>query len=1562
RASSLIAAALAIVALGVFASPAHAQGSRKDDIVFGPAGHPVAGATVTVCQATATGTPCSPHAVIYTDATLSVPAANPFQTDGIGNYHFYAPAGRYMVQISGGGITGTKTYPDVILPPDTSSTGSGNNISAFGLTLGGNLNVAGNANISGTLTTSNFNPGTFSPTSLAVGGNESVIGPRPRVDVTAYGAKGDGSTDDTAAIQAAINAVCNSTSGGGTIYFPPATGTSGVGFSYKVSQPQTPSTASVFSVGCNIHIEGDATYNNPSGQFGRAPQTAIIVVAGANPNAAPVFGLGFGRGNASFDNISITGYNEAVSLYDSVQVEFRNTCLIAQNTGMADNTPLKITNSFWIWMKGGCLQTNGSGTVPIVKMTGEASINSEAPLVGLLFFDGVLGAGGGIQYVQRVNSFGSGPGNWVFRNMTVESSGTDFLTITNASGNPGSAALPFLTAITFDHASQSDSTLPAAAVLNLNSSGTTVSGVNIFQSYAGTGTGVAIRVTAGTLNDFFVTNCQVVCQNAVVDANNKPVGGGVVQSGAGFDYVSDMAAADRLRSDLNPLANGLSGINSPQARFVQSGSAFANLAIDPVAGFLFNNGLGYGFNAALQQNSLETVDLAFAQTLPPTSVAGAAASGGSLANGTYYYVVRATPDNCTHVSAPSLPSAGVALTGSNGTINLTWTLPMAGAGTVAGYCITRGAASPAVAQQAGYILATGGSTASYTDTGTSMVGGNMNPVNTLQSTHRFTPTSLGINTTSPQFNLDVNGSAEVNSLNSVQMAERFSGADAAQKINACLTAASTSSSVCDARGLTGTLTATHHITIPAGTVLLWGQAQLTISDTTTNDAVELIGDGALLHGYQESGIGTSGAVTNSGYIACGVSGCTAVKNPNQATAKINYVHIDGMYLISNGTAGKVIDMTSIGHSTIENNNLVLGSGGNGYGIFGDTSTGNFDSTNTKFYHNNFQPQNAGDICMSLAGVFNAVVIEQNTCILPHTGGSVIGFQFKKDSHSNYPNNDEVYGNDCESSGPLSGQLCFNVINAKSVTWGPNNRCEKVYACFQFPVDGSATGVHFVDTYLSLSNTNQLYPNEPSASQVAVDNTSENWLPSMHYGLSDESGPNLLANAGFEGWQNSTTLFYWGGVSGTSVNLAGSGIYAQQSSASAPVDGYTQGSSSVVIGDNATAGLGVNSGCIQVDATMNYTLAFRVASTSTSVNFRPGFRFYSDPNCTEGNRITSVSSNARVLQPVNYAGRSALVSVANANWQSTNASLTYNNGITCNCNVTGADWNVSAANAWTPTRNFAITFRVPNAGYTINETQVAHSMRVFLLENTAANPNQLYFDDIILSQGSASQDIRPAALSDSGNGGTVNAYSNYNFAGTIALQSNTAFTGTFSHSNTANRTYTLPDASGTLVVQTSAGPWGLQHAGSAQSFTSNTVKVWGIVIPYGVSFSHIDYDVATLDSNGSDNYDVGLYGPCPANTSSCPLVTHIGAQNLTSTGYKQASVTSGTIQAGTYWIAITGNATTAQVATTSVSEWTACPSSNSSTASSGGALPSTIATPNCSAPQWTGQAVVSIGLE
>ncbi|HXZ12819.1 MAG TPA: glycosyl hydrolase family 28-related protein [Candidatus Sulfotelmatobacter sp.] len=1574
-----LAAAIFAMWTALAPAPAHAQGSRKDDIVFGPSGHPVAGATITVCTATATGTPCSPLAVLYTDATLTVPAPNPFQGDGIGNYHFYAPAGRYVVQITGPGITGTINYPDVILPADLSSSGSGNNISAFGLTLGGNLTVGGNATISGTLTTTNFSPGNFTPTSLSVLGNESVQGPRPRVDVTAYGAKGDGVTDDTAAIQSAINQAC---SAGGSLYFPPG--------SYAVTQTQLPSTAAIFTPNCAIHILGGNSLTPGAGQFGSAPGVKVTVTTlGTSPNTAPVFQ--FTHNESTIENMAVNGHNQAIAFGSSAaatsNLRARNVTASVSTTGQANNCPYYLTATLFDTFEGSGGQAATNGYIWCFVDT------SSAQPVGLVNISGNYAnalVGCVLSYTSTVNSSASGPGAWDLSDLTTEACNSDLISLQN-----GGNSVPQITNITLKNILGSDSSCNSSncGVVGINASGTLVAGLVIENVSTGQG-GPAIRLVAGSLGAYQILGEGSVGTGRALDTSGNPQGLGFQTNGNyGLDFFSNPSDTTRLNDNLN--INGT--ISTPPTRWCADGNVMCGLAADSAAGFLFGDQANYGYSAGIEQDSQGRLNIEFASVMPPTSLNGTLTSGGSLAPGTaLFYTIRSSSGNCAAntQSAPSLIFGPITPTSGNQSVVLTWTLPPAGTSSVNQYCITRGTSgsgNSSVVNQSAY-LSTGngtGSTTSFTDTGATMGGGVNTLANSFSATHRFTPTSLGINTTTPGFNLDVNGSAAVNSLNGVPKAERFTGADAAAKINACLTAASTTSSVCDAHGLTGSLTGAAHIAIPAGTTLLWGQAQLTITDNTTNDAIELLGDGSSLYGYQESGLGTVSVPDNSGFIACATTGCTTVRNPNQATSKINYVHIFGMYLQATGASSKVIDLTSIGHSVIESNNLALGTGGNSYGIFGDTSVGDLDGTNTLIRHNNAGLNSTGDTCFSLAGIYNALVMEQNVCTLAPAATS--GYVIKKDSNGNYPNNDEIYGNDCEASSAAFGQICYNVIGALSITFGPNNRCEKVYNCLQFPTDGSANGIHVLDPYLSLSNTNQVNPNEPATATVAIDNNGHNWLPSMHYGMNDLAGPNLLGNSGFEGWQNSTTLFYWGGASGTNINQAGSGIYLQETSAGSNpgVDTYTQGSYNVRVGDGATAGLGVNSACIQVDATREYTLMFRVASGSTSNNFRPGFRFYWDPNCTEADRITSASANARVLAPANYAG----TSTSTGNWQSTNASLTYNNGITCNCNVTGADWQVAAANTWTPTRNFGIIFRVPNA-YSVSTT-VTHSMRVFLLENTAAANNYVYFDDAILSQGPVSVDIqRPAPLADSGPGGTVNGYANYNFAGTVSLQSNTANVGTFSHSITANRTWTLPDTAGNVVVQTGSTPanndcaqfsvsgstvsikdsggacsspaalasWGLQHAGSGQSFSSNAVKVWGVIIPYAVSYSHIDYDVSTLDSSTSDDYDLGLYGPCAVNTSSCALVTHIGAQNLTSTGYKQASVTSGTLQPGLYWIAMTGNATTAQLATTSVSEWTVCPSTNSSTTSSGGALPSTIATPNCTAPQWTGAAVLSIGFE
>jgi len=151
--------------------PAQGQGSRKDDIVFNTRGVPLAGAGVRVCAMPASGQPCTPLALIYSDPLLTQALANPTTTDGMGNYTFYAAPGKYEIEISGPGIT-TKQLPNVILPSDPSSPtfsslSSTGAINAFTLSLTGNLTVNGSTTVagnmaSGTLSLSNQStpPGT----------------------------------------------------------------------------------------------------------------------------------------------------------------------------------------------------------------------------------------------------------------------------------------------------------------------------------------------------------------------------------------------------------------------------------------------------------------------------------------------------------------------------------------------------------------------------------------------------------------------------------------------------------------------------------------------------------------------------------------------------------------------------------------------------------------------------------------------------------------------------------------------------------------------------------------------------------------------------------------------------------------------------------------------------------------------------------------------------------------------------------------------------------------------------------------------------------------------------------------------------------------------------------------------------------------------------------------------------------------------------------------------------------------------------------------------------------
>ena len=105
---------LALHAWPGMVGPVHAQGTRKDDIVFNSRGVPLAGATVRICLMPATGQPCTPLAQIYSDAALTQAVANPTTTDGLGNYFFFAAPGKYEIEISGPGIT-SKQLPNVFV-------------------------------------------------------------------------------------------------------------------------------------------------------------------------------------------------------------------------------------------------------------------------------------------------------------------------------------------------------------------------------------------------------------------------------------------------------------------------------------------------------------------------------------------------------------------------------------------------------------------------------------------------------------------------------------------------------------------------------------------------------------------------------------------------------------------------------------------------------------------------------------------------------------------------------------------------------------------------------------------------------------------------------------------------------------------------------------------------------------------------------------------------------------------------------------------------------------------------------------------------------------------------------------------------------------------------------------------------------------------------------------------------------------------------------------------------------------------------------------------------------
>jgi hypothetical protein len=335
--------------------------------------------------------------------------------------------------------------------------------------------------------------------------------------VTDYGAVNDpnGVVDDTAGIQAAMNAVCADQTkflGGITpvLFFPPGI--------YPVQQPQLPSTNSPLDIPCTFSMQGAGL--SGGAQFGEMAHGAwILVKPGPNPNAAALMTFRYPV-RPVISNLTIEGYNQAVAIIGTAPNVFEDVCLSASATGMPDNTPLKVTDTFWIFFTNGCLEAIGSKEVPVALFTAE-DLGPDFPrTVGSVYFTNVITAGGGFQYIQRVAPNQGPPGGWVFRNVAMEIV-RDIFTISQTC--TGCTNWIFSN-ITFDTVESSDSDCPACSIINLNAPDVRFSGVVIENSFAGNqGKGRAITVNAGRLENYRIDSCLTYCVDGVIDQNGNPV-------------------------------------------------------------------------------------------------------------------------------------------------------------------------------------------------------------------------------------------------------------------------------------------------------------------------------------------------------------------------------------------------------------------------------------------------------------------------------------------------------------------------------------------------------------------------------------------------------------------------------------------------------------------------------------------------------------------------------------------------------------------------------------------------------------------------------------------------------------------------------------------------------------------------------------------------------------------------------------------------------------------------------------------------------------------------------
>ncbi len=383
-----------LMALLAWAPAAAAQGVRYDNIVLGPRGTPVGGASVAVCTAAAqrSQTPCAPLATVYADAALTQPLANPLTADALGNFGFWAPPGHYVVQIYGPGLA-PRTL-DVFLPCDPSGTCTMASATAGSLTVG-TLSLTGD---------------------LTVGGRSVATEPLASDAIQYVSPNGNDSNDGLswgtakATVFAAYQALPNT---GGVIYVSDQASCGGPNNTFWVvgdlgNDPQWNGGAGNPSAGWlpqkNGHVRIVGVTANQAVQ-NASPGGARL---NCNPNLPQIWisGVGVFRG-FYFENLYLSGNTTIVRLAvrsdgnfaaatAANNIRFVNCHLSTAPTGSGPTVYID-SNTFWVWFIGGGINA-----------AAQAAVDSDAQMAMVLNPNGATGSDIGLIFLYDLNINGGG--------------------------------------------------------------------------------------------------------------------------------------------------------------------------------------------------------------------------------------------------------------------------------------------------------------------------------------------------------------------------------------------------------------------------------------------------------------------------------------------------------------------------------------------------------------------------------------------------------------------------------------------------------------------------------------------------------------------------------------------------------------------------------------------------------------------------------------------------------------------------------------------------------------------------------------------------------------------------------------------------------------------------------------------------------------------------------------------------------------------------------------------------------------------------------------------------